>query len=167
MNYPENINLPSHGLTDKEKSQADEELLRFRKGRLGAYTEKEELLARLMQLKYKIEDFVSSPLEENKMTGEVGFGSFLAQYIKVLNRKQEDFAFEIDIHPTKLSRIINSRDEPKPKLFYRLEIHSGHTISAVTWWKSFIKLKEKKLAEDVDSQRKEATHVRNGLQFGV
>ncbi len=167
MTYSENINLPSHGLTDSEKKQADQNLLKFRKRRLGEYSEKDELFSRLMQLKYKIEDFVSSPLDESNVTIGMSFGAFLAQYIKLLNRKQEDFAAEIDIHPTKLSRIINNRDEPKPRLFYRLEIHCGHTISAVTWWKSFIKMREKKLVEDLDSQRKEATHVKNSLQFDV
>jgi len=165
MKNLEGINLAGHGLTENEKKLADEELVSFRKARLRGYSEQEELFARLTQLRYKIEDFISAPIDEVDMNNRLNFGSFLSQYIKVLNRKQEDFAKEIDLHATKLSRIINNRDEPNQKLFFRLEIHSGLTIPALIWWKCYTRQNEQKLIRNVSAQLHEATHVKNRLKF--
>lgn len=162
----DNYNVPAHGLSKEEKEQADKELLKFRQSRLKSYSEQDELLAKLLQLRYKIEDYVSMSKRTNDRKENLYFGSFLSSYIKILDCKQQDFAQEINVHPTKLSRIINNKDEPKQYLFYRLEKHSGHIIPAIIWWKSFIKQKERNIYEDMEKRKHEESLVKKWLDFG-
>ena len=54
----------------------------------------------------------------------------MKEYIRVVKKTRREIADDLAIHYTKLSRIINDKEEPNIELSYRLEKHSGNLISA-------------------------------------
>ena len=121
----------SSGKSAREEKQADKEFSAFRGTRLAVMSPKEQLYSRIMQIKFSMEDYISS----NSYNSNYTFGHFLNEYIHTLRKGKTDFSKEISIHPTQLSRLISNRDEPKERIFVRLEIHSHNAIPAVTWYR--------------------------------
>lgn len=118
-------------LTPKQRAKADAEISAFVKSRKAEMTDDMRYRAKLLQLKFQIEDYVNSGEEDNTVT----FGYFLNEYIHFLNIAKREFSKEINLHSTKLSRILSGTEEPNEKLFVRLEIHSGNAIPAIAWYK--------------------------------
>jgi plasmid maintenance system antidote protein VapI len=85
--------------------------------------------------------------------------------VQLIGRSQKTFAEEIDVHPTKLSRIINGKENPNIELSYRLETHCGNIIPAVYWWR----LHARRIEEDIRTNRimrdEERHKVKNNLTF--
>ena len=73
-----------------------------------------------MQLKFKMENYLKNPIEENGNH----FTGFLDIYIETLYSKRTDFARDMDITPVNLSQIINKHREPKEEFILKLMIHS-------------------------------------------
>ncbi|MGO4288271.1 hypothetical protein [Chitinophaga sp. RAB17] len=126
--FPDNI-YP-HGLSPEEKAAADEELVAYRMEQWNNRSKEERLDGQLMQLKYQIKEVVSA-LEYQE---ELHFGYFLSAYIRILGKKQKEFAAEISVDETRLSRIIHKKEFPNDELFIRLELHSNNTIPAFSWF---------------------------------
>jgi hypothetical protein len=148
-------------LTGKEKAKADQEFLTLRMQMLGKRTDEQKLYADVLQLKYKLEDYLSSPVYSHKFT----FGYFLMEYLRILNKKQVDFAKEIDINMSRLNRILKDTDDPNKQLMYRLEYHSDKLIPALTWWRLMEKSAEFALLNDKKTQKEEYAKVKNKLAF--
>jgi plasmid maintenance system antidote protein VapI len=148
-------------LTGKEKEKADQEFLALRMQMLAKRTDDQKLYADVLQLKYKLEDYLNSSAYNKTLT----FGYFLMEYLRILNKKQTEFAKEIDLHETRLNRILKDADEPNKQLMYRLEYHSAKIISALMWWRLSEKSAEFALLNDKETQRKEYAKVKNKLAF--
>ena len=88
------------------------------------------------------------------------FGNFLKQYLKVVRRKQKELAEEIDIHPSRLNRIIKGKEKIGKSIAYRLERHSGEIIPAIFWWKLMQKEVEKEILTEEEERKKERKHVK-------
>jgi transcriptional regulator with XRE-family HTH domain len=148
-------------LDQKEKEEIEEEFRKIRLKALRERTEEQRLLAELMRMKLLMRDY----FERGNFEEEFSFSKQLEQYIKIIGRSHKEFAAEIGLHPTKLSRLLNARENPNVELTYRLEIHCGNIIPAIYWWK----LHAKRIEEDVrtdDTRRKiESEKVRNRLRF--
>ncbi len=125
----------SHDLSSAEKKEADAELKKMRLQRLSAMSSNQKLKSDLLRLKFQIEDYIQQDVYSEKQS----FSTFLQAYLKILDKKQIDFAAEISLHPTKLNQILNNKIMPNIPLMYRLEKHSGGEISALLWWKLFAK----------------------------
>lgn len=126
-----------HGLSAKEKAEADKELWALRKERLDNSSKEDQILSSLLQLKFLMENYIISPLYQE----EHHFGYYLAFYIRAIQKKQKEFAEEISIDETRLSRIINQKESPNEELFVRLELHSKNLIPALYWFKLSEKVK--------------------------
>ncbi len=153
--------VPPHGLSPAEKAVADEELKQLRMQRLREMSDQQRLYADLLRLKFQMEDYVA----EGTYSESSSFGSFLQAYLKILNKKHKTFAAEIDLHTTKLSRLLNNREDPNVQIAYRLEKHSGGVIPAILWWKLLVKKLEYKIKEDSKTKLEEGSRVKNELSF--
>jgi len=153
--------IPPHGLSPEEKASADEELRLLRMQRLREMSDQQRLYADLLRLKFQIEDY----LNEGKYLEAFSFGKFLQEYLKVLNKKHNVFASEIGLHTTKLSRLLNDKENPNERLTYRLEKHSGNVIPAILWWKLLLRKLEHKILLDKQTRKEEYSKVKNELHF--
>lgn len=149
-------------LSEDEIREADAEFSRLRMERLRKRTEEERHYARLMQLKYLMEDYI----EAQEYRGEYTFGYFLREYIHVLNRSISDFSEEISLHNTKVSRLLNNKDVPNEKILVRLEVHSGNTIPAHIWFRLLEKQKIQELIGNSKLRREQSKLVKAKLEFG-
>ena len=143
-------------INKEERKKSDLEFSDFRRKQLSLISEKDRIQSRLLQLRFRMEDCISDDSGNVKLT----FGDFLEEYIRDLNLRQVDFSSEIGLHVTKLSRLLNNREDPSEKIFVRLELHSGNIIPAVTWLKLFQKQKALQLQEDWQLREQESTYVR-------
>jgi plasmid maintenance system antidote protein VapI len=148
-----------HGLSTSEKAEADEELQKYRFQRLREATEEQRLLADLVQLRIKIEDYIKKePYQKEK-----SFGHFLQQYLKIIDKKRKEFAKDLGVHYTKLSRLLNDKEAPNLDILFRIEIHAGQLISALLWWKLLIKKMEIDIKENKVGRAGAAQKVENKL----
>ncbi|MRG49084.1 hypothetical protein GFS24_28500 [Chitinophaga sp. SYP-B3965] len=126
-----------HGLSPEEKAKEDKELWALRKEMLENRSVEDQIMGGVLQLKFLLEDYIISTVYEE----EHHFGYYLAFYIRVIQKKQKEFAEEISIDETRLSRIINKKESPNEELFVRLELHSKNIIPALYWYKLSEKVK--------------------------
>ena len=147
-------------LTPEEEKQMAEEMKAIRFQRLKEVSEKDRILADVMRLRFQMEHYV----ERDAFSFNKTFGKYLEEYVRILNRARKDFAKDLSIHYTKLSRIINDKEEPNIELAYRLEKHSGNLINAKLWWKLIIKKQEFIISQDEATREEEQKKVSNALR---
>lgn len=148
-------------LTPNQKADSELQMNEMRKAIQSSISPNQVLLSRLMQLKYQIEDYLENP----NYDVERSFGFFLRSYLNFLNKKNKEFAKDIDIAETELSQILNQHRKPSEKLFIRLELHSSAIIPAITWFRLSEREKEHEILTDNNLRIKEKSHVRNILSF--
>ena len=147
-------------LTDKEQKVSDEEFKKIRFHLLNNRTEKQRLMSEITRLRISIKIY----LEQEIYSPVFSFGKILEEYISLIKKTKKEFSKDIDIHYTKLSRIINEREEPNVSLIYRLESHSDELIPAIYWWKLMIRKQENLIKSDRDRKRMEGRRVKNKLR---
>lgn len=125
--------LLSDSSVSENAIKAKEEFVKLRMARKNNLTEKEQLYSNILTLKYNMKSYLSKHQFNSKNT----FGDYLRTYLKVVGRTQKRLAEEINIHPSRLSRIIKGKEPVGKSLAYRLEEHSGTLIPAIFWWKIF------------------------------
>lgn len=147
-------------LSKDEKEEADLELALARRKRRGEITEHESRLLRLMQLRYRLENYIQKEPYDSKYR----FSYFLREYLNIVDKKRRDFAEEIDIHETLVSQLINNHREPNESIMVRLEIHSANIIPAIHWLKVVEKGREHHIRTSKELRRKESRFVRKKLE---
>lgn len=150
-----------HGIYAAEKNAADSELKQMRFFRLGQMSNTQRLYAELIRLKYQIENY----LKYGKYEDQYNFGAFLRKYLVVVDRKQNVFAREIDLHPSKLNQLLNDKVYVNVSMAYRLEKHPGGIISATDWWNLHTKKIEAGILHDQNARLAEEKRVKHGLVF--
>lgn len=148
-------------LDQSEKEEIEEEFKKLRLKALRERTEEQRLLAEIMRMKLLMRDY----FERSGYEEEFSFSKQLENYLKILGRSQKEFAEEVDLHPTKLSRLLNDRENPNVELAYRLETHCGSIIPAIYWWKLHAKKIEEDVRTDQERRKIESEKVRNQLRF--
>ncbi|MGK0365807.1 MAG: plasmid maintenance system antidote protein VapI [Saprospiraceae bacterium] len=148
-------------LTPEEQKKADEELLAFRFKILKEQTEEERIYSDLLRFKYLMEDYIKEKIFDADKT----LGKHLEEYIRILNRTKKRLSEDLGVHYTRLSRIINDREEPNIEFIYRLEKHSSNLIPALYWWKLVTKKQEFNIKQDEETRQKEAAKVKNAIRF--
>ncbi|HMQ61530.1 MAG TPA: helix-turn-helix domain-containing protein [Flavilitoribacter sp.] len=143
--------------TPEEETEARRQMAEFRKNRLMEMTGEEKVFSSLMRIKYQMQHYVRTPGYD----GTRKFANFLEDYLIAVNRKQKEFAEDIDIHPARLSRILNDKEKIGKSLAYRLEKHSGELIPAILWWKLAQKEVEHEIQTDSVNREKEGKKVKN------
>lgn len=150
-------------LTEEEQKSANEELMVFRMKLLQEQTEDQRIYSDLLRFRYQIESY----LKLREYTDEMNFGELLAEYARILKRTKKQLSIDLDIHYTRLSRIINNREEPNVELTYRLEKHSGELIPALIWWRLIMKKQEYNIRQNKQMRRKEASKVKNSVNLSI
>ncbi len=148
-------------LTDEEQKRADEELRAFRFKLLAEMTEEQRVYSDLLRFRYQLENY----LENDEFNPEREFGLQLEEYARILKRTKKQLSEDLNIHYTRLSRIINNRESPNIELTYRLEKHSGELIPALTWWRLIIKKQEFEIKRDKKTRKIEAGKVKNVVKY--
>lgn len=146
-------------LTESERKEAEEEIKSVRLQQLRTMSEHDRMVADVMRLRFRMENYVK--LEP--FSYDYTFGSYLQEYVRILKKDRKEIADDLAIHYTKLSRILNDKEEPATALCYRLDEYSGHLISADLWWKLMIKKLEFKVLQDENAKKLEAQKVKNSL----
>jgi len=147
-------------MTKEEKKQSDKEIKDYRMNLLRNMTEEDRILSDVMRLRFQMEEYV----KREDFSVEKTFGKYLAEYIRVVKKTRKEISEDLAIHYTKLSRIINDKEEPNIELSYRLEKHSGNIIRAQVWWKLMIKKHEFIIARDEETRKREQKKVKNYLR---
>ncbi|MBK7888097.1 MAG: hypothetical protein IPJ86_12650 [Bacteroidetes bacterium] len=146
-------------LTPEVKDKQDKNFMELRLKRLSEMTEKEYLQTELIRLRFQIENYIhSSKYDEIK-----NFGYFLNEYIHSIRKTNTEFARDISLHTSTLSRLLNSKEEPNSKILIRLEIHSNNTIPAILWYRIVKKQKEFDLMNDKKTRVEEKRKVRKAM----
>jgi len=148
-------------LDKEEKEKVLAEFRRMRLTQLGKRTEEDLIFSDLMSLRIMIQEY----LRRDEYVPDKSFGSYLTEYIRIVRRTKKEFSEDISIHNTRLSRILNEREEPNIELVYRLEEHSGHLIPALIWWKLIMKKQEYLIKQDEKKRKQEGLKVKNALKF--
>ncbi len=148
-------------LSEEEEEKVLKEFKKLRFERLRQRTAEDILLSELMQLRILMQEYLKKePYIEAK-----SFGKYLEDYIRILKKTKRAFAKDIGLHYTRLSRVINNREEPNVELAYRLEKHSAGIIPALLWWKLSIKKQEYLIQQDHKTREAEGEKVKNALKF--
>jgi hypothetical protein len=150
-------------ISKEEKKRADKELSEARKRNRATLPKENEILLKLMQLRYRLENYIQHEPYDPRYT----FSYFLSQYLNILDIKRKDFAKEIDIHETLLSQLMNDRREPNERVMVRLEIHSNNVIPALHWLKLVEKGKEHFIRTNASLRKREGRFVKKNLSVRV
>ncbi len=155
----ESMMIPAD-LTKEEKEESDKEIREYRMNLLRNMSDEDMILSDVMRLRFQIEEYV----KKEQFSMDKTFGKYLAEYIRVVKKTRKEISEDLSIHYTKLSRIINDKEEPNIELSYRLEKHSGNLIRAKIWWKLMIKKHEFILVRDEKTRKREQKKVKNFLR---
>jgi len=150
-------------VTDQEAQIDAEAFRKMRFEMLSKRTDEQRMLSEVTRLRIKINEY----LKEGIFLESQSFGKILDEYIRILNRSKKAFAEEIDLHYTKLSRIINGKEAPSISLIYRLEQHTSELIPAICWWKLLVKQQEQAIQADKEQRKIEQKRVKNQLRLGM
>jgi len=152
-----------HELSKEEEEQDRKEMKALRAKMLREQSQEKKMYVDLIRLKLLIEDYIT----QEDYNIEQSFGAYLEEYIRIIQKTKKAFAQDIDTHYTRLSRILNNREEPNLEIIYRLEEHSGKIIPALLWWKLQIKKQEYLILKDTENRIKEAKKVKNKFKISA
>ena len=91
-----------HGLTEKQKEEADKHIWEMRKKSLEKLDSDKILLSQMMRLKFKMSRYIASNNYDEIYT----FSYFLKEYVSSLNMTKHAFSKEISLHNSQLSRLL-------------------------------------------------------------
>ena len=146
-------------LTKEEKEAAESEMREIRFKILREQTEEDRLHSDLLRFRFQLEDYLKS----GNYNPEQSFGKQLNEYVRILKKSKKELSEDLGVHYTRLSRILNDREEPNVELAYRLEKHSGNLIPAIVWWKIIIKKQEYEIRKDNKTRKKEWSKVQGAV----
>ncbi len=149
--------------TKKQRETDTQAIQKLREKALEKRSDEANLMFQLLQLKFRIEDYIQKPDYEKQLS----FGYFLRAYVDLVSNKQKEFAEEIDIKPTELSQLLNGHRKPPYGFVIRLEIHSNNAISAMYWNRLIEKENEFELMNDKEMWREQRRHVKSRLRVKI
>lgn len=149
-----------HVLTTEEKKE-DRDFWTTRRAQFENRTPEQEMYSRLLQLKFQLEEYIGN----SQYKESLNFGYFLNQYVSRQDKKDKQFANEVDVTPSVLSQYMNNHRKPKDEFVIRLELHSNGMIPAISWFKLIQKDKEHVIMTNQDIRLEESKHVKNRLEF--
>ena len=169
-------NNATKGLTSKEIAESilltndkpstkkeHKEFLEKRLELLNKRTQTELTMSNLLQFKYEVETYI----ELGEYNPHYTFAKCLKRYMKIIDKTSKEMTEDLSIHKTRLSRILNDREEANPILSYKLEKHSVKILPAIFWWK-LVSMKKNHEITTNSKERKEAfSLVRNEIREKV
>ncbi len=142
-------------VSEADSDAARAEFAALRLQRRADMSEEERLLSALLGLKYQIRAYTAGDVFDASQS----FANTLLAYLGLVNRNQKQFAADIDIHPSRLNRILKGKERIGKHLAFRLEKHSGYTIPAIYWWKLVQKEVEQEILTDAAVCESEQSRV--------
>lgn len=146
-------------LTEQEQKEVDSEIRAFRMKLLSEMTEEQRTYSDLLRFRYQLENYIKNMDYDEAMN----FGTQVEEYARILKRNKKNLAEELNVHYTKLSRVINHRESPNLEFMYRLEEHSGTLVPAIVWWKVLMKKQEYEINQDQQTRKAVATTVKRAV----
>lgn len=131
--------LDSRYSSKSERLSESKALMEARLKRMQSLTEDQLIKARLLQLKLRMEEFITQPVSMDHNF----FTEFLKFYIDTIYSKRKKFAEDIDETPGLLSKVLNNHREPKKDFMLKLMIHSEKTYKNIcafqksTWYQVY------------------------------
>ncbi|WP_294212617.1 hypothetical protein [uncultured Chryseobacterium sp.] len=153
--------FPADQVLDAKEKKEEEDFWAARRNQFDNRTHKQKMYSRLLQLKFQLEDYINS----SQYLETFSFGFFLNEYVSRQDKKDKDFAVEVDVKPTVLSQYMNDHRKPTDEFIIRLELHSNGMIPAISWFKVIQKDKEHKIRTSQKLRDEESKHVKNRLGF--
>lgn len=150
-------------LTAEEQKEADEQLRAFRFKLLAEKTEEQQIYTDLLRFRYLMEAYI----ENSDYSEQMDFGAQLQAYVRIVRRTKKKLAEELDVHYTKLSRILNRRELPNMEFIYKLEEHSGQLVPALVWWQLLIKKQAHEIKSDKKTRKAAAAKVKRAIALGA
>ena len=152
------IEEAEYGVDSRYKSKKEREsdataLMEARLKRMKNLSKDQIIRAKLVQLKLKMEEFIKSPVYDDRNY----FSDFLKSYVDAIYSKRSVFAKDIDIADVSLSQVINNHREPKEDFIMRLMIHSEMVFKNVCtfqkeiWYHVYF---QEKICDTMSSQEK-------------
>lgn len=143
-------------LNKEEQQKANEEFARLRLKHRQQMSEKDKMLSGLLSIKYQVLEYIQKGyFDESKTLGKI-----IKKYLKVVKRTQKDLSNDINVHPSRLNRIINGKEKIGKAIAYRLEKHSGDIIPAIFWWK----LMQKEIEQEINTEKEEREIEKNQVK---
>lgn len=147
-------------LTAKEKKY-ESDIWINRRSQFESRTPNQKIYSKLLQLKFQLEDYAYT----NHYKKALNFGYFLNEYVTRQDKKDRQFANEVDVTSSVLSQYINNHRKPKDEFVIRLELHSNGMIPAISWLKIIQKDKEHEIMNNQELRNEESKHVKNRVEF--
>ncbi len=153
--------FPADEVLTAEEKKEDSDFWTTRKEQFESRSPQQKMYSKLMQLKFQLEDYIDSSQYKEALS----FGYFLNEYVNRQDKKDKQFAHEVDVTPAVLSQYINNHRKPKDEFVIRLELHSNGMIPAISWFKLIQKDKEHDINTNQELRLEESKHVKNRLEF--
>ena len=131
--------VDSRYASDEERAIDGKKLMEARKQRMADVSNYQIVKAKLLQLKYRMEEFLKEPVSIQSDF----FIEFLKSYIDSIYTKRVHFAKDISISPVLLSQVLNKHKTPTDEFILKLMIHSEKTYEKVgkfhkeTWYQVY------------------------------
>lgn len=138
-------------LSKREQKSEATALMEARLGRMKNLSKDQIVRAKLLQLKFKMEEYIKSPVYDDHNY----FSEFLRLYIDTIYSKRIYFAKDIDVAPVSLSQVLNNHREPKEEFIMKLMIHSEKAYKDIcefhkkTWFQVYY---HEKICDTMSSQ---------------
>ena len=161
LELAEALVFPSDSNPTLAEKEAEIVFWKERRKRFANRTPQQQINAKLLQLKFLLEEYIGS----NEYKEVLSFGYFLSEYVNRQEKKDKQFAAEIDIKPAVLSQYLNNHRKPPERFVIRLELHSNGMIPALSWFKLLQKDKEHEIMTNKDIRAEESKHIRNKLEI--
>ncbi|UKB82323.1 helix-turn-helix transcriptional regulator [Chryseobacterium sp. MEBOG06] len=153
--------FPADQVLNAKEKKDEEDFWVARRNQFDNRTHRQKMYSRLLQLKFQLEDYIDS----SQYLEAFNFGFFLNEYVSRQDKKDKDFAVEVDVKPAVLSQYINNHRKPTDEFIIRLELHSNGLIPAINWFKVIQKDKEHEIMTNQKLRDEESKHVKNRLGF--
>lgn len=150
--------------SSREQRDEAQLLMEKRKLRMSKLSRAEVFKAKLMQLKLQMEEFLRTPVYDNKPH----FTTFLERYIDTLYDKRSEFARDIAVTPVSLSQVLNNHREPKEEFMLKLMVHSERAFKLIgsfhkkIWYQVYF---QEKINETMASQEQWRPEVEKKIKF--
>lgn len=139
------------------------EFLKKRLELLNNRTQTELTMSNLLQFKYETETYI----ELGEFNPKYSFAKCLKRYMKIIDKSSKEMTKDLSIHKTRLSRILNGREEANPILSYKLEKHSVNILPAIFWWKLIAIKKNHEIITNKTDRKKAFSKVKNEIRRRV
>src|SRR5690349_17639077 len=149
--------IPQEPLPPEEEEKGMQEFRSMRQREIANRTPEQWVEVKTLGIKYQLLTYI----EEPKPEAHRSFQYFLNEYVRAQNKKDKEFAADVDVKPYVLSQYLNGHRIPPKEFLIRLELHSNGLIPASWWLRSLQKSKEVELAEDTAIREQESKHVKN------